>query len=326
MGRARHTRSRCVGTAAGQRYTTGRVSRCRKNSNRSSRLHPRPPPPRSAAPHFQAPRKGWKCFSARPHTSSASFPSRTCGQRLKCRLAATSPFHTTPSTTCRRLRNGSVPDHTYRVLTAPSTPLAHSEQPLTAPPSPVAEVRPGEAAPEASGSQSGSSRALLRKTLRHGTTVPSIHQATGRRPYPTTTPPSGPASFAFACTIVAWFRDAYNFQRIPLHHINMQRWRNKNCGQCWKLFKLYFSYIPIIFFLFPNSSQILPHLPTYPISCLKTKTHKNQNKIKISIKEAKPDHDEKHTKHMVSCFVLANYSCGWWHLEKTDLFPSSCQL
>lgn len=116
------------GARAGQRYTTSAVSRWLQNSSshlaaRSSRLTPPPAPsPRlpgqrgSAAPHSSEGDEN--VVNAVPDTSSATFHVHPCGQPFKCRLAATSPFHATPSTTCKRLGNRSVPDHTYRLLTA----------------------------------------------------------------------------------------------------------------------------------------------------------------------------------------------------------------
>lgn len=49
-----------------------------------------------------------------------------------------------------------------------------------------------------------------------------------------------------------------------------------------------------------------PYLPNFMLF-LKNKTYENRNKTP---NKTKPNPDVKHIKTMVSCFVLANYSCG----------------
>lgn len=154
-----------AGAGAGQRYTTGSVSRRVGNSNQlaAGASHPRPQPRAAPATRLHIPTLlggNEHVFDAVPNTSSSSsatFHSHPCGQPFKCRLAATLPLHATPSTTCKTLRNGRVADHTYRFLTARAC-RSPTWSRVSWSPSAAAEVRSGEAAPEASGSQSGSPR------------------------------------------------------------------------------------------------------------------------------------------------------------------------
>ncbi|KAL6092928.1 hypothetical protein STEG23_001027 [Scotinomys teguina] len=121
--------------------------------------------PSKAAPHFHTPLKERKCLSALPNTSSASFHIHTCGQTLKMPTRRHFAVSHNTFNYLQRLQNGSVPDHTYRFLTARA-----SHSPTRSTLSRRLRPRPRKCVPAkppqvASGSQSGSPPALLRNTL-----------------------------------------------------------------------------------------------------------------------------------------------------------------
>ena len=91
-------------------------SKIAASSQLAARTPARPQPSAAPATRLHTPRRGRKRCNRGTKYLLGHFSTSTHVGNLS--NADSPPFHATPSTTCKRLGNGSVPDHTYRLLTA----------------------------------------------------------------------------------------------------------------------------------------------------------------------------------------------------------------